>query len=84
VTDATIITLIILAVLTLVILVLAGLVLSARSFTQLADLIRYLGSLVEQLHREDLQRRITLLREMGPNIKSFPPGDGVITQDKAD
>ena len=45
--QATIITLTILAVLILAMLVGGGLVLSARSFTQLVELLRWIGSLLD-------------------------------------
>jgi hypothetical protein len=51
----TIVFLTIAATLILAILVMAGLVLSAHSFTQLAELIRFIGSLVVQQHQETRQ-----------------------------
>lgn len=54
----------------LVILVLAGLVLSARSFTQLAELIRFLGSLVVRHEREAQRRATTLSQETESDTRS--------------
>lgn len=59
----------------LVIMVLAGLVLSARSFTQLADLVRYIGSLVVQQHQETQQVVTSSLTEMEHAIVSNGQGD---------
>jgi hypothetical protein len=61
----------------LVIMVLAGLVLSARSFTQLAELIRYIGSLVAQQHQETRQAVTTLLHEVENGTSS---GDQAATR----
>ena len=80
----TIIKLTILAILTLAILVLAGLVLSARAFTQLLELTRSVGSLVEQQIQDRLQAQITSSIRTELNTSSVPTDITRITPDSPD
>lgn len=64
---------IIAATVSMLLLVLAGVVLSARAFTQLAELIRFLGSLVAQLHTGGQQVQTTSLPEKESDTPSSHP-----------
>lgn len=77
----TILLLTIAAVTMLAILVLGGLVLSARSYTALLDLVRYLGSLVAQLQAVHPQVPTTSLTKTEPGTHSVPQGSTPIMPD---
>lgn len=63
------------ALLTLSLLIIAGLVVSARAFTQLVELTRSIGSQVVALKQETQQALITSLGESGKDTKSAQRDD---------
>jgi hypothetical protein len=76
----TILLLIVAGLVSLVLLVFAALILPARSFTQLAELIRYVGSLAEA-QRQESQRHATLLSQEMAALRSSVQETGIrITQ----
>ena len=67
------------ATVSMLLLVLAGITLSARSFTQLLALIRYLGSLVEVQLKANLPVQTSSSQETESDTPSSLPEDTPIT-----
>lgn len=73
--------LILAGLLTMSIMTIAGLVLSARAFTQLQELTRWLGSNLVQRTKEIQQAAITSLADSASDTKSVQTDISPITQD---